>query len=123
MHVIHLTETFQDLSKLKVVSIDSGSIDILEASLVFLDILVEEKFVEIFLCLEMQVGKTMSDGEICVFDLDCSLNVRSPMAFQLLLSFLGLWLSEDVRPENADCIFMFYALPFHEFHPFFLLVI
>lgn len=96
MHVVHLSEAFQDLSQLKVISIDSGSVNILKASLVFLDIPVKKKFVQVLLCFKMEVGKSMSDGEICVFDLDYSLNVRPPMIFQLLLAFLGLWLSEDV---------------------------
>lgn len=123
MHMVHLSEAFQDLRQLKVILVDSGSVDVLEAPLVFLDILVEEKLVQVFFCFEVEVGKAVSDCEICVLDLDHSLNVRFPVVFELLLSLLGLWLSEDVRAEDADCILMPDALSFHELESFLLLVI
>lgn len=96
VHVVHLSETFQDLGQLEVITIHSRCVDVLEAPLVFLDILVKEEFVQVFLGFEVEVRKTMSYCEICVFDLNYSLDVRSPMIFEFLLAFLGLWLSEDV---------------------------
>lgn len=120
VHVVHLSEAFQYLSKLEVITIDSRGVYVLEAPLVFLDILVKEEFVQVFFCLEVEVRKSMGDCEICVFDLDHSLNVRSPMVFELLLAFLGLWLSEDVRAKDADSILMPNALSLHELQPFLL---